>query len=1164
MLALDLLGPVVLRRDGAALPLNIRKTQALLVLLALGGRSGRTRIVGLLWPTLDESSARRNLRRELARLREAGADGFVQAEGDSLALAAQVVCDAALFGATFQRGDAAAALALWRGEPAAELVLDGDDGSFADWLAAEQLRLADLRRQALEAAAAQCESTAAWQAAADHLQMLLASDPLQERHHRALIRVLLAAGRREHALAQYQRCKRLLADELGLAPMAETEALLAAARAAPAPGAVPDAAAKAARHAAPDAPPDAAARAPALPLRLPGELPFVGRAAEAERMQRAWSRGQAMLIVGEAGVGKTRLATDFAASQGPYALVRCQSGDRELAFGAFARALRVLAGQPPDPRGLDGWIVAELARLLPELGPAPPPLRAEAERLRFDEACIQAWLALSRGAFDAIVLDDWQLADPASRTLLARVAARRREAGEAGKCGEGGAIELVAWRGAPDDPELLALAEALGAETLVLARLPLAAVYALLRQLSGAADPARFSERLHGATGGHPYFVAETLRDLAERGLLEGDADGHWRTPFDTGTQDDHELPLPASVRDAVLARVRRQGASTIRLLEAAALAGEPFGAAWLASACALSELEALQALEQAASAQLVRVRDKGGYVWAHDLARQALDSALEPTRRRLVHHRLALAAEPLGASAEAARHFEACGEPRRAVAHRLAAGDAARALAALDDAARHWQQGLADDPTPPQAAALLARALEAAQGLGRPAEAETCRRRLEALRAGAALPPAADVEAGHALARYLVRGESAQAALTVLDTLPPPTDDATRLRRLILRMDALQQRGRIDEARALGDEALVIALPAQPERADLLGSLAMLEFSAGRFDAAVERADRFVTASRQRGDGLLIARGLQLRGAFQAERGDVGAAEVDLREAATLAGRFGNRPTQLFALYNLAVTFLQQTRANDALAVAHEGWALCAEQPASEARTMFRALFIDAYFTLGDWGRAWAHVEPAIAEVIAIGQPMSIAGIAMAVLEPMAVLGQWPRAAALLAALDHDALAQSPQAGHPVWLACAVAALLRGDVGEAGTWLQRLGPPAAIENPRVRHRLLLVDAQRRWHDGDSAGALTQLPPDDATGMNDELRLRVLALRCRAGADAAQQARAALDDPRTHATAGLELAQALGGDVLAARLQRLADSLADWPEAQTSLRATWR
>ena len=1131
-LELRVLGPVRLWRGGAAVALTNRKTQALLLVLALDGGASRASLCALLWPDLDEPSARRNLRRELARLREAGVPEAFRVDDDHLHPGATLSCD-------LLRAEATPELALsaWHGELADGLQLD-DAPLFAPWLSAARERALRLRFSALEAAATAAEARADLPAALGHVQALLSEDGLQERYHRQAMRLMAATGQREAALRQFERCQALLAAELGLAPMPETVALAQSLRGA-ASVAAPS----------PMRPPQA----------LPERLPFVGRAAEVARLQAAWARRTAVVIVGEAGVGKTRLATDFAASQGAYALVRCRSGDAEIAFGACARVLRVLAGEPPDLRGLDDWVVTEVARLLPELGPAPAPLRTQAEQLRFDEACIQAWLALSRGAFDALVLDDWQLADPASRTLLARAAARRREAGAEG------AIELVCWRGASDDPELLGLTTALAAETVALGPLSAEAVYELVRQLSGAADPVRFAERLCSATGGHPYFISETLRDLAETAVLGVDEQGRWRTPFDAVTQDYRELPMPASVREAVLARVRRLDAPTARLLEAAALAGEPFSAAWLASASALSELEGVQALEQAARAELVRAHAAGGYAWAHDLARQALDSALEPVRRRLVHHRLALGAEALGSSAEAARHFEACGEPRRAVAHRLAAGDAARALAAMGEAARHWQLGLANEPTPPQAAMLLARLLEAENGLGRHTEAEACRQRLEDLRAGTMLPPEVEVDAGHALARYLVRGEGAQAALALLDTLPPPTDDSQRLRGLSLRMDALQRHGRIDEARALGDEALALIHPAHPERAELLGSLAMLEFSAARFDAAVERADQFVTASRQRGDGMLLARSLQLRGAFEAERGNVDIAEADLREAATLAGRFGNRPTQLFSLYNLAVTFLQQTRPEDALPVAFEGWALCSGQPASEVRTMFRALFIDAYFMVGDWGRAWAHIEPAIAEVIAIGQPMSIAGIAMAVLEPMAVLGQWPRAAPLLAALNHDALAQSPQAGQPVWLACAVGALLRGDAKEAREWLERLGPPDAIENPRVRRRLALVDAQRRCCEGDSAGALALLAADDAQGMNDELRLRMLAVRCRAGADASQLAlaRAVLDDPRTNATAALELAQALGGEVLATWLARLGASLADWPEVRASLRATW-
>ncbi|RZI96363.1 MAG: hypothetical protein EOP39_28965 [Rubrivivax sp.] len=136
---------------------------------------------------------------------------------------------------------------------------------------------------------------------------------------------------------------------------------------------------------------------------------------------------------------------------------------------------------------------------------------------------------------------------------------------------------------------------------------------------------------------------------------------------------------------------------------------------------------------------------------------------------------------------------------------------------------------------------------------------------------------------------------------------------------------------------------------------------------------------------------------------------------------------------------------------------------------------------------------------------------------------------------------------------------------MLRGDVEEARGWLKRLGPLDAIENPRVRQRLALVDAQRCCCEGDFAGALSRLPADDAPGMNDELKLRMLAVRCRAGADTAllALASAALADPHTNATAALELAQALGGKVLAERLKGLGASLGNWPEVRASLRATW-
>jgi hypothetical protein len=141
--------------------------------------------------------------------------------------------------------------------------------------------------------------------------------------------------------------------------------------------------------------------------------------------------------------------------------------------------------------------------------------------------------------------------------------------------------------------------------------------------------------------------------------------------------------------------------------------------------------------------------------------------------------------------------------------------------------------------------------------------------------------------------------------------------------------------------------------------------------------------------------------------------------------------------------------------------------------------------------------------------------------------------------------------------------LACVQAALIRGEVEEAAAWLQRMRPPEQQEEPVARCRQRLLQARQRWQAG---GAPAQdLPADDEPGMNAELRLLALALRCASAPTPAlqRQARQAMADPAAHAGAALWLAQVLGKADLAAQLERRAASLADWPEVQRSFRATW-
>ncbi|MEO8125099.1 MAG: BTAD domain-containing putative transcriptional regulator, partial [Burkholderiales bacterium] len=697
MLALELLGPVRLLRDDAALPITVRKTLALLALLACSEPLPRPRVVDLLWPTLDEATGRRNLRRELARLREAGAAQAVRAEGDFLTLDASVVLDVRMAEDDLRSGFVERSIERWRGMAMDGLRLDDAPG-FDEWLDVQRSRLQRLRTSALEVSARDHEQRGERGIALQRIELLLALDPLQEQHHRDAMRLLSATGRREAAIAQYERCRAVLRDELGLQPMAETEALAASLRGAQ----------RGAVTSTPLVPPIAPPIASDTP-RLPARLPFVGRSDEAARLEAAWRTGSAIVIEGEGGVGKTRLALDFASAHGPYALARCRSGDADIPYASFTRALRTLAGPAPDLSALDPWVAGEFARLLPELGAAPPAMRSAEERSRFFEACAIGWCFLAADEFDAVVLDDWQHADAASRALLVFVAQRRREISPLT------AREIVLLRPDADPAASGALAETLQALYLALQPLDGEAVFDLVRQLSGAENPERFAERLQRATGGNPFFLAETLRQLIELGLLQQGPDGVWRTQYDDATRDYHELPLPASVRDAVLSRVHRLGAACVRVLEAAALAGDAFAPSLLAPACALSELDTVLAIERAVQARLLREHESSGFAFAHDLVQQALESSLSQERRRLVHRRLALGAEAGGAPpAQIARLHEASGERRRAVAPRLAAGDAAQGLNALADAVTHWRKGLEDDPSPSQALALRVRLMRA------------------------------------------------------------------------------------------------------------------------------------------------------------------------------------------------------------------------------------------------------------------------------------------------------------------------------------------------------------------------------------------------------------------------------------------------------------------
>lgn len=1130
MLALHLLGPVALLHSGRAVALPIRKTQALLTLVALSGPIARERVAAWLWPDLDSSVGRRNLRRELARLRESGAAACVRADGDFLVLADDVTCDVRQFEAAVERGAPQQALALWRGPLADGLDLPGAE-PFGDWLAAERERLAARRRRALEALA----DAVAPHEAVPHLQTLLADDPLQERHHRALMDRLLALGRREDALAQYEQCRQVLAEELGLTPMAETEALIARVRGRPSAAALP-----------------APAPAPRTPPSPPEQMPWVGREPEWQALEAAWRRGGWLLIEGEGGVGKTRLALEFCATRGSCAVACCRHSDQAVPYAAFTRLLRTLAGTLPGD--LPPWVQSELARVLPELGPAPAPITSAEHQARFFEACVQAWQQLAHDNFDAVVVDDAHHADASSQTLLAFVAQR------------GGPTRLVLLA---RDPGLLPTLREGAALHLRLDPLAAETVAELVHRIHGAAAPDALAPRLHRATGGNAFFIAETLRHLVERDALHS-----------------ADVPLPASVRDAVLARVQRLGDAARRLLEAASLAAEPFAPALLAAACALSELEATAAIEQAIGAALLCEHDPGaaasGFAFQHDLARAALAASLSPTRRRLVHRRLALGAEATQAEAAlTAMHFEEAGEPARALPYRQRAGDEAQALYAVQQALAQWERALADAPTPAQRAALLTRCAKLhAESGDRPA-AEQRLRALRALLDGGPLPQGDRVDAAVACAQLEhLLGRSGEALSQADALLAGMGEGPGRVAALRVRASALQHLGRLADAQAAIEEALS-ALPAHraAERAELLDLMNVTEFYRGRAANALQCARQAMAIWQSLGDPGLVARGHSRLGTLLVSVGDVPGGERELLRARALAAELRLVEREREVICNLAK--IEADRGNGArvLELADEGWNLSPTFTRPQLRQYLQQMRLTALAQMGRMGQALTLGAQLLAQAQTLGEPVMRQYALINQIDWSIGLGDLERARTLLADLADGGAHELGHIGTKLALNGADLEIRAGNAAAAREALRPIGDPAQLQQLQDRAAWALRQAALRLLEADARGALAVLAPWRQTMPNVDLQLQALNLSLRAqhalgdvAADDWQAGHALLAAGRAPALKALELRRTLWltapdaaarqvmADALQAAIDRLCAGLEGWPAHQAYLR----
>ncbi len=714
--------------SGTLLSLPAKKAQALLAHLGLrpGHYHSRDKLATLLWGEKRDDQARGGLRHALVALRRALASAHpppLLVEGQALALSAEAVeVDVATFEQRVAEGTPEAlaqAAELYRGDLLLGFTVN--EPLFEEWLVAERERLREMALAALARLLAHQTKAAATERAIRTAVRLLGLDPLQEAVHRALMRLYGRQGRRGAALKQYQVCLGVLQRELGTAPEAETktlyqELLRHPANVATASDAQEGRRSRSTRTVGP-APPDL----PAV------DTPLFGRQAELGRLRQLLDEairghGHIATVVGEAGIGKTRLVSTLAAdalAQPCRVLIgRCHESDSILPFGPWVDACR------SDQLSTDEEIVgalhptrrAELARLLPEAGMAGLPPASDSVLPLFESVAQLIEQVAARKPL-VLVLEDLHWADEMSLRLLAFVS-RRTPAWPALLVATAREEELAeASMARRTLGELSRAAHAMLVMLSPLSRPDTALlVRALTRVGSSAPTVARVEEQIWAMSEGNPFVAVEAMRALDEGGLWTGIRE-------DAGT-----LTLPASVRDLVARRLDRLSARSQQVAAVAAVIGRRFDFTLLHSASGFDERDAAEAVEEMVRHHVLQA--VGNQLdFAHDRIRHVAYGRLLMPRRRVLHRAVAEALEVLGAGADTKemQPRDRSGEQieqlayhalrgellEKAVNYLRQAGDKAAVRSALQDARAWFAQALGTLETLPESQSTLEEAFE-------------------------------------------------------------------------------------------------------------------------------------------------------------------------------------------------------------------------------------------------------------------------------------------------------------------------------------------------------------------------------------------------------------------------------------------------------------------
>ncbi len=817
-----------------------KRARALLKLLAIqpDHRLHRDQAIEALWPDLDVAAASAQLYKAVHHIRQAlagadpGAEGLLEFREGVLALGGEVITDTADFERLADEAlrepapdSLQRAIAAYTGE-----LLPAE--RYEEWTLLARDALAERFLDLLAKLGSALLQGGDLAEAADAFRQVLALDPSREEAHRGLMQVFALEGNRDRAARQYRICKEVLERELGVDPSDETATLHEEIET----GAL---AGVGAREEVSAAPPSLLA-------------PLVGREEELGRVVRLLDGlrekdGASFTIEGPAGIGKTRLAHEVlqqARARG-YRVAYGSTGAREgrLPYAPLIDALRMLLRA--DPTAAE-HIPGELGAAMPGVAVGPPVGSADrlASRNALFAGVFRFLTVRARRAPLVLVLDDLHRADEGTLLALAYFGSRV------------GSIPLLmagCWR--TDEPEaaapVAAFAETAG-ERITLDPLSPVEHQALVSQSLGGAVEARASEELFLLGRGNPLFTVELVRQLfaanrlvRRRGAWELAARGAPAEP----------VPVPSSLHAVLVQRLESLSEDGRDVLDLAAVIGEAVLVDVLHASALAEELGVegidplLDLIGEALDARLVEETGLG-YRFQHPLLREGVLRRIAPTRRRVLHRRVARTLEASAPERDRpvetlAYHYREAGDIDTAVAYLMAAADRAESVYDHEDAVLRLEEAialLAEDETP----AAARRRAEAHERVG---DVHRTVGRIDAALAAYTTALAALGSQGNGLLaglhRKIALGAIMAADITIATdhlalareaTPPEPIEEA---RNLIVEALLDWHMNRLEEAVGLGERALEIAERegAQVEIAQACEMLALAHLPLGNWE---------------------------------------------------------------------------------------------------------------------------------------------------------------------------------------------------------------------------------------------------------------------------------------------------------------------------------------